>query len=717
MSNSTARHLPPRLYLSSEIRIIPALQDRLFWITGSDQGVFEAPYAGMLAVCLRSESRTSRVLGRLPNSVARTAARASLRTMIESGLVEVSPQRGPAESTHRGLRSASQRPNRNIVERRVTPIVFDKELAGPFTGVLQSTGLKLVARAGLWIVAVKDYLDRRLQFVHLECLPRQRAWMIVKPAGDEIWIGPIFHPPDTVCWACLAVRLREHRWVEAQLFNGQRWPGPILKASSASQVGTAAALAAKEAEDWLAGETSLQNTILSINLKSMESKRHVVPPFPNCPNCSLPAYRRSLRRVRRHLVVWNPSEDLRLTKATETLDRLRILESPITGIVQSLEQAAARSGFTYTCSAFHNLTLPPKDCRLEGAIRMPGTCSGRGWTPEEAEAGCLAEAVERYALQFRGDEERVTATYRDLGEQAIHPAQILLFSEEQYRNRARWNRVHDLNEAVPERFDELEEVEWSEGWSLTWGRKRYLPIALGSLYYRPPAKRWIADADSNGCAAANEMEEAILEGLFELVERDAVSIWWYNRIRHLAFKPDTIEDQRCQAAHQDLQDRGWTVWVLDLTTDLPISVFAAIGFRGRRAWCLGSGAHCFPLLAVRRALCELCQMSSAQIRKGSPPLFTPSGEALRIEVQRQPVQVDLKLLIEDACRKITKVGQEVAIFNLTRREIGFPVIRVVVPGLRHLKPRFAPGRLFDVPVRLGWLPEPRKEYQFPTTRP
>jgi len=34
---------------------------------------------------------------------------------------------------------------------------------------------------------------------------------------------------------------------------------------------------------------------------------------------------------------------------------------------------------------------------------------------------------------------------------------------------------------------------------------------------------------------------------------------------------------------------------------------------------------------------------------------------------------------------------------------------VVVPGLRHFWPRYGPGRLYDVPVRLGWLPAPLDE--------
>jgi oxazoline/thiazoline synthase len=36
-------------------------------------------------------------------------------------------------------------------------------------------------------------------------------------------------------------------------------------------------------------------------------------------------------------------------------------------------------------------------------------------------------------------------------------------------------------------------------------------------------------------------------------------------------------------------------------------------------------------------------------------------------------------------------------------------VRVVVPGLRHPWKRLAPGRLYDVPVKLGWLDKPRAE--------
>ena len=52
---------------------------------------------------------------------------------------------------------------------------------------------------------------------------------------------------------------------------------------------------------------------------------------------------------------------------------------------------------------------------------------------------------------------------------------------------------------------------------------------------------------------------------------------------------------------------------------------------------------------------------------------------------------------------------EVLVLDQTRSEIGLPVVKVVVPGLRHFWARFAPGRLYDVPVRLGWLSRPTCE--------
>ena len=57
---------------------------------------------------------------------------------------------------------------------------------------------------------------------------------------------------------------------------------------------------------------------------------------------------------------------------------------------------------------------------------------------------------------------------------------------------------------------------------------QYLPTSILYFFYQGSVAFL---ADSNGCAAGNTREEAIVPGFLELVERDAYAIWWYNRLR------------------------------------------------------------------------------------------------------------------------------------------------------------------------------------------
>ncbi|HYH95731.1 YcaO-like family protein, partial [Hyalangium sp.] len=52
---------------------------------------------------------------------------------------------------------------------------------------------------------------------------------------------------------------------------------------------------------------------------------------------------------------------------------------------------------------------------------------------------------------------------------------------------------------------------------------------------------------------------------------------------------------------------------------------------------------------------------------------------------------------------------ETLVLDQTRPDIGLSAVKVIVPGLRHFWPRLGPGRLYDVPVRMGWLRQAREE--------
>src|SRR5262249_4042365 len=63
-----------------------------------------------------------------------------------------------------------------------------------------------------------------------------------------------------------------------------------------------------------------------------------------------------------------------------------------------------------------------------------------------------------------------------------------------------------------------------------------------------------------------------------------------------------------------------------------------------------------------------------------------------------------------ACQALVeRLDMEMLVLDQTRPDIGLPVVKVIVPGLRHFWARFAAGRLYDIPVRLGWLAEPLTE--------
>lgn len=51
---------------------------------------------------------------------------------------------------------------------------------------------------------------------------------------------------------------------------------------------------------------------------------------------------------------------------------------------------------------------------------------------------------------------------------------------------------------------------------------------------------------------------------------------------------------------------------------------------------------------------------------------------------------------------LEQAGLDVLAMDSSWPGLDFACARVVVPGLRHFWARFAPGRLYDIPVQLGW---------------
>jgi len=98
--------------------------------------------------------------------------------------------------------------------------------------------------------------------------------------------------------------------------------------------------------------------------------------------------------------------------------------------------------------------------------------------------------------------------------------------------------------------------------------------------------------------------------------------------------------------------------------------------------------------------------------------LTPGGKpAVQKDVERKFGGLDTREQVM-ACVKIAEQsGLDFLVLDQTRPDIEVPVVRVIVPGLRHFYRRFAPGRLYDVPVKLGWLDQPRPESELNPIHP
>lgn len=551
--------------------------------------------------------------------------------------------------------------------------------AQPLEDALRSLGIEIAGPAQLTLVLTGDYL--------CPGIARDGPWMPVKAAGTEIWFGPVCGAETGACWRCLAERIAEWRRAEA---------GEVLRPSPplpAAVFDLALRLAAIEAFRHLTGAAG-PPALFTFDWARMRLDRHAVICSCAAPQPAPPV---------EHL-------EARAPGAAETvLARFGHLSSPITGIVGRLEPYGLEAaGVAATCAAPYVL------------LGRRRTTSGKGANRAEAAASALCEAVERYSGAFRAADERLIAPYRKLGADAVHPGSLLHFSAEQYRNRESSNRDARPEQWVPAPFDEERAIEWSPAWSVSCRRRRWVPSAY--CYYGcplPPDHRFCAP-DSNGCAAGLSQQEAALSGLFELIERDAVALWWYNRVPRAAIVPETL-GRRVETFARHYGSLGRSLRLFDITSDLGVPVFSAISWRPQcpRELTLGFGASFDPCDAAVRALTEMHQFletdGSAKVRcllgedpRGHEFLFGPPC----LEFAPPAAAVGGGDALTD---RLGNSGLELLVLDQTRAGTGMPVVKAIVPGLRHFWPRFGPGRLYDVPVAMGWRSAPSSEAQLNRT--
>lgn len=417
-------------------------------------------------------------------------------------------------------------------------------------------------------------------------------------------------------------------------------------------------------------------------------------------------------------------------------DRWMELVSPKVGLIRTIAPQVRGSDeplppFLYTA------TLSNFDFRK--ADRAERMAAGKGRTKEEAIASAVGEAIERYCAYHWDPYRTFLATRQAVEQPVISPADCVLYSEQQY-GMPGWQY---------QRWEEAQEVTWIQGTELPSGTPVALPASL--VYLVSPAPRpedFFAPATSNGLAAGSSVAAAVLSGLCELMERDALLITWMNRL---------------PAIELDLEHSGGmaaTVWrhyarfavevrAFLLPSDLPAAVVMALSLESdprRPAQVVGMGCHPDPAVALIKALFELCQgrPSEASRFADKPPqgrlngyedvktlddhsafaglrerraefaFLGARGIGARVADLISPSDGDVERELDYCVRSLTALGSRVAYVDLTTPDVrgyGIHAVRAIATGLQpihfgHGLARLGGRRLFELPQRLGFAETP-----------
>ena len=327
--------------------------------------------------------------------------------------------------------------------------------------------------------------------------------------------------------------------------------------------------------------------------------------------------------------------------------------------------------------------------------RSISVSQGKGLTPDAAAASALMEAAE-------------------IAHAERAPRSIARGTSRQISKHERVADVRQLARLQDENCDKTT-IEWVRGQDLASGEPVFVPYDLVHTDYTRPPSRLFAQS-SNGLASGNHRLEAVIAGLCEVIERDALAHWQMLEFEERAqsrIRPDTIRDKNARALLALLSERGMSVSVWNATGDIGVACIVcrlaeALGNdRSSLGAFWGAGCHLDRGVALVRAVTEAAQsrltyiagvrddiqrrhycvrreaspfahvLDQAELERAGTRFCTiPSLAAATFEADRDQIIARL------AC-----AGLEQAIaVDLDDEEIQLPVVRMIVPGLGVHRP-------------------------------
>jgi len=309
--------------------------------------------------------------------------------------------------------------------------------------------------------------------------------------------------------------------------------------------------------------------------------------------------------------------------------------------------------------------------------------TGKGLTGDQARVSVLMEAIERYSAEIKEEDHakfRFESYKEGNSENKVEPSSLILSA---------------LSKVTPD-----SKIEWCEGYDLMAEEEVLLPANAVYHPYTTTRGGRLFRSDSNGIASGNNLEEAIFHGMMEVIERDALS---YAEIKKDAGKRIAIEedDGLIYELKERFNSQGIETHFWYIPTDVGFpTVVLALDSPEKDANLLvyGAGTHSDPRIAAIRAITEAAQSRLMRIVKGGSGITPVDYETVKrmnrhwfeakdgdkdaVRLSELPylatdtIDGDIKIALE----RLRAIEKRVLVVDLTREEIGIPVVRVVIPG-------------------------------------
>jgi len=321
------------------------------------------------------------------------------------------------------------------------------------------------------------------------------------------------------------------------------------------------------------------------------------------------------------------------------------------------------------------------------AIKIIGTKKqmGKGATPRQSEASAVMELAERYSFFsfYKNPKNFFIKKYSDIKDKAISFEMIA-------------RSVHDDSgdlEISRKIFEDLP-LKWTHAFNLTRNQEVAIPF------------NWFFTINEfNGPSAGNCVEEAISQGVCEIVERHVSSIISRNRLNVPAINADSATDPMVVEMIQKYRNNGVKFYISDFSLDMGIPSVGVLAYdplnfpaKSEIVWTAGTTPD--PEKALSRALTEVAQLAgdfntgSNYVASGLPK-FTKVEEADFIISPGKEIDINtlsdisnenIKVEVQNLISALSKKSMEVIVVNTMHPLLEIPAFYTIIPGA-HFRER------------------------------